>query len=243
VVEKVVKENVAMETDKIEQGQQLLIEEYYDYAERIARVMVKRLGVPRDFYDACLSAASVGLISAAARFDPTRGIAFQHFAGTRIRGAILDEIRRECRQIGRPKRMSKAWHAAEEYQQTYDGVWAGGSQAKMAGVLEYLSQGLLSLHISGYADVTDPEMSPEDLDPEQLLLLSDHRTVVEKCISQLPEPQQMIIKSHYFEEKSYSVIGDELGFSKSWVSRQHAKALMQLRELFYEQEITTASSL
>lgn len=75
------------------QARALLIEHYAPLASAIGRGMRVAAGALMDTDDA-VSAASIGLIEAIDRFDPSRGVPFEAYAATRIRGSVIDEVRR-----------------------------------------------------------------------------------------------------------------------------------------------------
>jgi len=70
-----------------------MLEQYGNLVERTAHRLISRTGL-RSAYDDLWSAGAIGLIEAGRRFDPTRGASFATFAEHRVRGAMLDELRR-----------------------------------------------------------------------------------------------------------------------------------------------------
>ncbi len=90
-----------------------LLKQHFGLVHHVARKMQKHLSTEASFDD-LVSAGSVGLMSAAENFDPARGLAFSTFALPRIRGAILDDLRKQDRVPRSVRRRARALHAARE---------------------------------------------------------------------------------------------------------------------------------
>src|SRR5919206_2466360 len=90
-----------------------LLSEHLGLVHHVARQMSRTLAVKADF-DELVSAGTIGLMSALDSFDPSRGLAFSTFAAPRIRGAILDELRRQDHVPRSIRRKSREIAAARE---------------------------------------------------------------------------------------------------------------------------------
>jgi RNA polymerase sigma factor for flagellar operon FliA len=80
--------------------------------------------------------------------------------------------------------------------------------------------------------VTDERLPPPDQQLERLHLQARAR----KAMHRLPEKERRLLQLHYFEDKNLESAGAELGLSKSWVSRLHARAVDRLRQFLEEEE-------
>lgn len=152
-----------------------------------------------------------GLLEAHHRFDPTRGIRFQTFAYHRVRGAMLDGVRK---MAVLPRRAHERLRAADETTPT--AAPRGLDKAFMR-----ISAGLTA--------ATPLQGRHRDQSPESALLRTEALRRLLAAIPALTPRQRLLIRGHYFEGRSIDAIGQELGISKSWASRLHTQALRQLR--------------
>jgi RNA polymerase sigma factor FliA len=187
-----------------------------------------------------VSAGMLGLAQAARSFDPDRGIAFDRFASTRIRGALLDELRgrdwasRSVRarargmqqatdeltnRLGRPptpEEVAKALHLpTESVRKLVDDV-------HRATVLNYES-----LVLEGDAEEFLAAGEPS---PEEAILERERRSVLTDAVAALPERLRQVVVGYFFEERSMQDLADELGVSESRVSQLRAEALLLLKD-------------
>jgi RNA polymerase sigma factor for flagellar operon FliA len=198
--------------------------------------------------DDLYSAGVVGLLEAIRKFDLEKNIEFQTFATIRVRGAIIDEIRRtdwvprSVRQ--KSKRIDAAIHhlfnelgriptdqeiaeeleiSIEEYYQTTDNL----------GPL-FLSSldSIVSTDQGGQAvNIKDIVEDSSEVGYEERLLQQRLRRRIVDAIGQLPERERLIISLYYYEELNLKEIGLILDVSESRVCQMHASALMKLRNL------------
>jgi len=152
-----------------------------------------------------------GLLEAQHRFDPTRGIRFQTFAYHRIRGAMLDGIRKMALF---PRRAHERFKAAEEQRPT-------AAPTELDKAFKRMSASLTgSAPLQGRYGEQSPEAE---------LLRSEALTRLLAAIPALSPRQRLLVRGHYFEGRSLDAMARELGISKSWASRLHTQALRQLR--------------
>ena len=187
-----------------------------------------------------VSAGMLGLAQAARSFDPDRGIAFDRFASTRIRGALLDELRgldwasRSVRArsrglqtaadelAGRLGRTPTTGEIAEEMNVPAETVHKLVEDVHRATVINYES-----LVLDGDAEsfLSDRGGSPED----SLLERERHGYLLD-AVKSLPDRLRRVVVGYFFEELSMQELGDELGVSESRVSQLRAEALSLLKD-------------
>jgi RNA polymerase sigma factor for flagellar operon FliA len=195
-----------------------LIEMHIGYAHAIAADMLKRYPASVDRRD-IESAVELGLVQAAKAYDLSRGISFTTFAYYRIRGAIYDELRGI-------HRASKFEEAANEYMADYTSAPSpsSASQPLHEEVREIgariVTTYLLSLESRPQAPAASLNLSPIDQ-----LLRNEQRDQVRSALWRLPEKQRQVLEAYYFRDLTLEEIGKQLGWSKSWVSRVHARGL------------------
>lgn len=173
-----------------------------------------------------------GLLEARERFDPTRGVAFETFAYYRVRGAILDGVRRMAylpRKIHAQRKAAEALdRAAEEviYQRAAD----PGSRADAAATLTAIDTILgktCAAYVIAAVGQSDDQSGPG---PEAQALAKEEHERVRQALSLLPERERRLVEGHFFHDRTLEELGEEMGISKSWASRLCSRALSRLRE-------------
>jgi len=187
-----------------------------------------------------VSAGMLGLAQAARSFDPERGIAFDRFASTRIRGALLDELRgrdwasRSVRararglqatnedltaKLGRPPTPAEVARALDVPVET---VHKLVDDVHRATVLNYES-----LVLDGDAESF---LAIDGAGPEDTILDRERKAYLIDSIDALPDRLRHVVVQYFFEERSMQEIADELGVSESRVSQLRAEALALLKD-------------
>jgi RNA polymerase sigma factor for flagellar operon FliA len=205
-------------------------------------------GLPSHVEDADLiSYGLVGLIGAIERFEPERGIKFETFAMTRIRGAIIDELRsldwvpRSVRS--RAHEIEKAQAKLEHELQRAPSE--GELAAKLNMTEEELQSALLEIaNSSVYAldelwtvsDSSGDQVSLLDTiadegaaDPQEALATTEVKDRLTEAIGGLPEREQLVVALYYYENLTLREIGEVLGVTESRVSQLHTTAVMRLK--------------
>jgi len=205
----------------------------------IAFRLRRTLGRAADIDD-LISYGQSGLLEAARRYDPERGVPFRAFANFRIRGAMLDGVRKLSHLPRRVHERLRAFENATLYSEgALDDLNAkappGQTNADrerrliehLAGMATAMAMGLISepaLDEQGAATAVAPwQLSPEEQTSRQQLL-----AIVERGIESLPEQEAVLIRRHYLEGERFDQVAAELGLSKSWASRLHSRAIGRL---------------
>lgn len=205
------------------------IAEYRPLVQSIAAKLRARYDLTNDLDD-LMADGFRGLLEARDRYDPTRGIQFNTFAYYRIRGAILDGVRKNAYMSRRAYASLRAAEAALAVGEEVGEKRAADPAARgdAARTAETLHDTLTKL-TAGFllASVGQDEETPT---PEEVLLEDETRTRVRQALASLPEREFALVQGFYFEGRRFDEVADELGISKSWASRLHTKALERLRE-------------
>jgi RNA polymerase sigma factor for flagellar operon FliA len=205
-------------------------------------------GLPAHVEEADLISYGLGgLISAIERFDLSREIKFETYAITRIRGAIIDELRtldwvpRSVRARAREfERVNMKLEAKLQRAPTDE------EMASELGIpLEEFHDALLQISNStivaldelwNVSDATGDQVSLLDTlpdraapDPQALVDQSELRDRIADAIAALPEREKLVIALYYYENLTLREIGEVLGVTESRVSQLHTKAVLRLR--------------
>jgi RNA polymerase sigma factor for flagellar operon FliA len=198
-------------------------------------------------YEDLLSFGVFGLLDAVDRFDLSKGYSFQTFAVPRIRGAVLDELRKYdwISRTGREK-LQKFNRAIEKVLQSKGSLHDKWVMQEM-GVDEKVYKETLELASRSYIVSLDEVIALEDGDVNLEGILSDDNegivSVLENqddvdriraALSQLPEKETQVLSFYYYEGLTLKEIGRILGVTESRVSQIHGKAIATLRALIQE---------
>ncbi|HET6418400.1 MAG TPA: sigma-70 family RNA polymerase sigma factor [Polyangiales bacterium] len=159
-----------------------------------------------------------GLLEAHHRFDPGRGVQFQTFAYHRVRGAMLDGVRKMAQL---PRRAHERLQASSEKVPT-------AAPGAFDRVFMQMSAGLTT------GTVLQGRFAEDS--PEALLLKNESISRLLAALPRLSPRQRILVRGFYFEGRSIDSMARELGISKSWASRLHTSALRSLREAIESSE-------
>jgi len=216
-----------------------LVTRYAPLVKRIAYHLLNRLP-PSVQADDLVQAGMIGLLEASKNYDPTQGASFDTYAGIRIRGAMLDEIRRSDwtpRSVHR-----KARQVAEAMRMIENRV---GRDARDAEVAEVMGLSLAEYHqilldtagcriFSLDELMAVGELSAENgrvarAGPYDGLQRGAFKKALAEAIAGLPERERLVIALYYDEELNLREIGQVLGVSESRVCQIHGQATTRLR--------------
>ena len=216
-----------------------LVERNIDLVKRIAQHLSARLPATVDIDD-LMQSGMVGLLEAASNFDPTRGASFETYAGIRIRGSMLDDIRKHDwtpRSVHHKYR--RVTEAIGEVEHETGRAATAGEVSKRLGITLDAYHKILSDSASSRLfslDETLDETSMHRLrpssnssTPEQELQQSQFRDRLVSAISQLPEREQMVLSLYYEQELNLKEIGEILEVTESRVCQIHGQAVLRLR--------------
>jgi RNA polymerase sigma factor for flagellar operon FliA len=208
-----------------------------------ARVAV---GLPQRVDSADLVSYGIfGLIDAIDRFDPERGLAFESYGITRIKGAIIDELRAldwVPRSVRAKARMLE--RAYRDLEGRLSRVPTDAELAAAVGIREPQLQAVLAqISFIGLAaldetlGIGDPGEGPtlgETLPdrsegPVAVVETAETRRILASCIASLPERERIVLTLYYYEGLTLGEIGSVLGVSESRVCQIHTRSVIHLR--------------
>jgi RNA polymerase sigma factor for flagellar operon FliA len=212
------------------------------FVEALARRMAATMPHSIDVGD-LVQDGVIGLIDAAHRFDEARGIKFETFAERRIRGAMIDALRRDAWPRG-VRRVRRELEAAREqlrrelgYEPSLADLAARvGSDEKRLGRTIVRINTIESTSPLATGDNIDeaclpPALVPSEPDqPDRAFEKSEVRERVRTAIAGLPPRERKVIALYYYGEVTMKQIGAEIGVNESRVSQLHARAIRRLRQ-------------
>ncbi len=190
--------------------------------------------------DDLLSAGMAGLVLAARHFDPARGVPFERYTATRIRGALIDELR-SFDWASRPVR-ARARAVASRSEALTAELGRAPTPEELAAAcglsvsnLERLTDDLHRATVLNYDAVLetgDGEMllPAATEDPEEELLSQERATCLVKAIDALPERLRTVVRGYFFEERTVGELARQLGVTQSRVSQLRSEAIELLRD-------------
>ncbi|GLX77606.1 RNA polymerase sigma factor FliA [Thalassotalea insulae] len=216
-----------------------LLEQHTVLVKRIAYHLLARLPASV-IVDDLIQSGMIGLLEAANNFDATKGASFETFAGIRIRGAMLDEIRRgdwTPRSVHKNSRMISDAIKALEAELGRDVTDIEVAEKLDISLNEYhhILNEVSTGKIVGIDDLgvsEDVIQSSEDSnsnDPYQDIEQVIFKKALSECITTLPEREALVLSLYYDEELNLREIGQVLDVSESRVSQIHSQALHRLK--------------
>ncbi len=234
-----VADGLAMYSDVEKLSTDEMVERYAPLVKRIAHHILARMPSSVLVED-LIQAGLIGLLEAARNYDVSKGASFETYAGIRIRGAMIDDVRRgdwAPRSVHRnARRVSEAMHTVET-RLSRDASDHEVAEELGVSLDEYYSmlQDSTSSKLFSYDELTSGEDGPEEqlpaegLSPFEGIQQDAMRQGLAKAISQLPERERLVLALYYDEELNLKEIGLVLGVSESRVSQIHSQAAMRLR--------------
>lgn len=226
-------------TQVSEQNQEILVKTHALMVKRIACHLLGRL--PHSVQlDDLIQAGMLGLLEAAKHYDARKGASFETYAGIRIRGHMLDEVRRNDwvpRSVYRNSRLiSEAVKKVENRL---------GRDAKDQEVAAELNLNLDDYHemlkdsvgsqLFGFddlemtEDILQSEMSSSPSEPHNNALRDDMINQLSQIIDGLPQKERLVLSLYYEQDLNLKEIGEVLGVSESRVSQIHSQATLRIR--------------
>ena len=215
------------------------VKKYAPLVKRIAHHLLARLPAIIQAED-LIQSGMIGLIEAARNFNENKGATFVTYAGIRIRGAMLDEIRKgdwAPRSVHKnTRRVAKAMREVEN---------ATGRDARNSDVAKVLGMELDEYHaivkdsnttkifafddLGVNEDVLDSPTTNPIVGPFEGLQTEDFKQKLAKEIETLPEREKLVLALYYHEELNLREVGEVLGVSESRISQIHSQAMSRLK--------------
>lgn len=218
------------------------VEDYAPLVKRIAHHMMMRMPASVQVDD-LIQAGMIGLLEASRKYDGSLGASFETYAGIRIRGAIVDEMRRgdwAPRSVHRNARRVSSAIAAVEGRLGRDANDAevaeelGVDSGEYFKMLQDTSSSRLFSYEETFVDddsdaASDANISAPFVTPFEGVSRDSLKKSLAQAITQLPERERLVLALYYDEELNLKEIGEIIGVSESRVSQIHSQAALRLR--------------
>jgi len=232
-----------------EQTRDALLNEHLNLVYHVARRMGHK-GSGEIEFEELVSAGTMGLIDAIEKFEPERGLAFSTFAVPRIRGAILDElrrldtvsrtVRRKQRDVdtareeltGRLGRTPSDEELADELAVDLDTLWRW--RREMERAVQVSLDTPAGDDEGGAGSLVDVLIDDEAASPEQILDQREEVEVLQQEIAALDEQERTVLGLYYYEELKLREIAEVLDLTVSRISQIRSKAIKTLRSRLVE---------
>ncbi|MFT4731623.1 MAG: RNA polymerase sigma factor for flagellar operon FliA [Gammaproteobacteria bacterium] len=228
---------VAVYQQQIDKNQ--LVERHAPLVKRIAHHLVARLPASV-LVDDLIQAGMIGLLEAAKNFDGSKGASFETFAGIRIRGSMLDEIRKgdwTPRSVHKNSRAITQAISQVEKATGRDARDIDVAERLQVSVQEYHTMlnevnagklvGIEDLGVSEDVLTTDATKGQDS--PFENMLQGSFQKALAQAITTLPEREAIVLSLYYDEELNLREIGEVLEVSESRVSQIHSQAMLKLK--------------
>lgn len=217
----------------------VLIEKYTVLVKRIAYHLLARLPASV-IVDDLIQSGMIGLLEASNNFDHSKGASFETFAGIRIRGAMLDEIRRgdwTPRSVHKNSRMVTEAIKTLEAELGRDVTDKEVADKLALSLNEYhhilhdVSSGkIIGIDDLGISEDVFQNTQNNNVDePYSKMEQVVFKKALTQCISLLPEKDSLVLSLYYDEELNLREIGQVLDVSESRVSQIHSQAMHRLK--------------
>lgn len=216
-----------------------LVTRYAPLVKRIAYHIMSRLP-PSVQVDDLIQAGMIGLLEASRNYDAKQGASFETYAGIRIRGSMLDEIRkgdwaprsvhRKARQVAEAVRKienetgrdARDHEVAEALEMPLDKYHKTLQDASSCRLLSFEDMGMNE-------DSVPSKLAGSSTNPFDGVQRDDFKKNLAEAISGLPERERLVLTLYYDEELNLREIGSVIGVSESRVSQIHSQALIRLQ--------------
>ncbi len=202
-----------------------------DLVDMLARQLRRQCGSYVQVDDLA-SQGREALLAAARSFDPDRGVPFRRWANLRVRGSMVDAIRSQGHVPRRVYQKLRAIQAADqihraaaEHQATNPPKTPEQASAALEDQLGTAAMAM-ALGFLSMRSGEDLERAPDtNENPEAAVARQELLARIRDAIRERPEAERRLLERHYFDDVAFEETARELGLSKSWASRLHARAI------------------
>jgi RNA polymerase sigma factor for flagellar operon FliA len=184
--------------------------------------------------DELRNAGRAGLLTAARRYDPSRGVPFRAFANFRIRGGMLDAGRASTtlprrafeRVVAEQAALIAGEGAAEQVFARKQTVSVNPEAALDQHIASVLTAAAVGMAVEAGNALAPKPLA--ELNPEEALARAELMALVEQALGEMSRREAEIVRLYYWEGQSMEVIARSLDINRSWASRLHLRAMAHI---------------
>ena len=195
----------------VEKNEDLIVDNL-KYVKGLVKHVLANYGYDDGYFNDCYSAASLALVEAYKKFDPNSGYPFKSFFYLRVRGAVIDCIRRLTSATGR---YSKAT--------TKKSIKCHEHNVKQVAVQNEFTD-----------EFTYDYYDCDVLNPEENTIEVEVKGLMGQVLADMPLRDRMVLVHYYIDGMTFEQIANTMDITRGWVSRVHKKALEMAREAYAE---------
>ena len=223
------------------------------YLPIVVSVVKRMMPKYRDFCDKddLISSGMLGLIDAVEKFSLKYRVQFQTYASIRIRGEVLDYLRKQdWASTGLRRKLTAIQKASDDLEKRLNRMPSEAEIAKELGISErevcdalQRSQMFNAVHFETliYEKNNEDALKTSAHDPSRIVENQEMNDMLKQVVGGLPEKERMVIVLHYYEGLTMKNIAKSLGVSESRVSQIHSRTLMRMRRSL-EKDLTDAGN-
>lgn len=210
------------------------VQDYLPLVKKIA-VYIKRKLPSHIEFDDLLQSGLIGLLEAKKNYRTDMGASFATYAGIRIRGSIIDSLRKNSwvsrDTIKEMKRMAEAITRIEQRLQRHVTMEEIIAELGISAE-EYfrITQEINMLHITNLTQLhLDSIKADDSSEPEELLQKKNIQEQLKAVLKTLPEKEQLVLSLYYVEELTFKQIGEVLDLTEARICQLHSQSIARLR--------------
>ncbi len=228
-------------TNNIELRNQLVL--HYSYIAKTVAMQMRGISSNYAQLEDIVNQGILTLIDCIERFDPAKGVKFESYAFMRIRGAVIDFVRKQDWLPRRVRKTAKDIAAAQD--QLSNQLMREPTNRELADYLE-ISEDALNKHYSEISNSvmlsfegiiqntvqTGPSLDSlydEESMPEQSIFKQELKATLMEAIDNLTERERLVVSLYYYEHLKFNHISQVLGVSESRICQIHSKAILKLK--------------
>lgn len=216
-----------------------LVVGYVDLVEKTVRRMMPTYEGYSNFDD-MVSSGILGLMDAIEKYDGQRNVKFEHYAVMRIRGEVIDQIRKQDWAPSSLRRKIKA--ISNAYAELENTLYRSPTDAEVAAHVGMAPEDVLKViekshmfNIIHFEEMVTEDagayynVPSEEATVEQQVERQEMKSILGDLIDELPEKEKLVITLYYYEEMTLKEIAGIVGVTESRISQIHSKVIMKLR--------------
>lgn len=215
-----------------------LLERYTPFMLRIVADVARTCGVrDRALREDMEADARLGLFSARRAYEERGGAAFSTYAYYRIKGAVVDGLRKQGRLRRKTRSKAKLEHSVSLVREAE--VEENTVRPDFQMRLQSVDRTIIATGVAWMLVQTEAVQAEEDelnLRPGGRLLKRERVALLADALQSMPEQERAVIIDIYFKERSLGEISQDQGLSRSWLCRLHARALARLGQIMRAKE-------